>query len=100
MFTLLQMLPYRRLLGEQLPALLLAWAIAEAFYKFKSFSLEMIAFLVTWFVLDAGVQGIKSLLSAPSAEARPARPPRESSKVAKPHLPENKPAPGADRGNP
>jgi hypothetical protein len=71
MFTLLQMLPYRRLLGEQLPALVLAWAIAEAFYKFKSFSLEMAAFLLTWFVIDAGVQGLKALLARPAQAKDP-----------------------------
>jgi predicted PurR-regulated permease PerM len=52
------MLPVKRLLSEQMPALALAWLIAELFYKFKSFTLECLAFLVTWFVLDAVIQWI------------------------------------------
>ena len=45
MFTLLRLLPTRRLLAEQLPALLIAWLVAELFYKFHSFSLKCAAFL-------------------------------------------------------
>jgi hypothetical protein len=67
MFTLLKMLPVRRLMGEQLPSLALAWLIAELFYTFHSFSLECAAFLATWFVFDALVQGLKRLLGAGSA---------------------------------
>lgn len=61
MFTLLRLLPYRNLLGEQLPAVAMAWVIAELFYKFHSFSLECAAFLATWFVFDALLQGLKLL---------------------------------------
>ncbi|MGL6109591.1 MAG: hypothetical protein ACRC2B_05765 [Rubrivivax sp.] len=61
MYTLLRSLPLRQLWLEQLPALTLAWVIAEVFYKFKSFSLECAAFLLTWFVLDAALQGAKRL---------------------------------------
>ena len=63
MFTLLKMLPLNRLLAEQLPALALAWLLAELFYKFHSFSLECAAFLVTWALLDAALQGLKHLLA-------------------------------------
>ncbi len=61
MFTLLRMLSVRRLLIEQLPSIAAAWLIAELFYKFHSFSLECAAFLATWFVFDALVQGAKRL---------------------------------------
>lgn len=71
MFTLVRMLPLRRLLAEQMPAMLLAWLLAELFYKFHSFTLECAAFLATWFVLDALLQGVKRL-AAPAA--RPADP--------------------------
>jgi len=64
MFTLLRLLPWQRLMLEQLPAFAIAWLIAEAFYKWKSFSLEMLGFLVTWFVLDAAIQGVRLLLVA------------------------------------
>ena len=64
MFTLLRMLSVRRLLIEQFPSIAAAWLIAELFYKFHSFSLECAAFLATWFVFDALVQGAKRLLSS------------------------------------
>lgn len=70
MFTLLRALPLRRLFSEQLPAIALAWLIAEMFYKFHSFSLETAAFLATWFVLDALLQGLKILfIKTPTAPA-------------------------------
>lgn len=62
MFTLLRMLSVRRLLVEQLPAIAAAWLVAELFYKFHSFSLECAAFLATWFVFDALVQGARRVL--------------------------------------
>ncbi len=58
MYTLLRLLPLKRLAYEQVPALTFAWIIAELFYKFHSFTLECAAFLATWFVLDALVQGL------------------------------------------
>ncbi len=73
MFTLLRTLPLRRLYGEQLPAIALAWLIAELFYKFHSFSLETAAFLATWFVLDALVQALKSWLTKPPSATAPGR---------------------------
>jgi hypothetical protein len=69
MYTLLRMLPVRRLLAEQFPAMAIAWLIAELFYKFKSFSLECAAFLLTWFVLDALIQGLRRLLAPPDVHA-------------------------------
>lgn len=62
MFTLLRLLPWQRLLTEQLPAMAIAWAIAEHFYKWKSFSLEMLGFLATWFVVDLCIQGVLRLV--------------------------------------
>ena len=55
MFTLLRTLPIRQLLLEQLPAIVLSFVVAELFYKFHSFTLECLAFLATWFVIDAGI---------------------------------------------
>jgi len=65
MFTLLRLLPWQRLVIEQLPAFAIAWVIAENFYKWKSFSLEMLGFLVTWLLLDAAIQGLRRLVSPP-----------------------------------
>jgi hypothetical protein len=56
MYTLFRLLPVKRFAMEQLPALTLAWIIAEVFFKFHSFTLECGAFLATWFVLDALTQ--------------------------------------------
>ncbi len=69
MYTLLRTLPVRRLLVEQFPALAVAWLMAELFYKFKSFSLECAAFLLTWFVLDALIQGLRRLFAPPAAHS-------------------------------
>ena len=68
MFTLLRMLSVRRLLIEQLPSIAAAWLIAELFYKFHSFTLETIAFLATWFVLDFIVQSVRRALTKRTAE--------------------------------
>ena len=53
MFELLRAISGQELLKHQIPALGGSWVIAESFYKFGSFSLECLAFLATWFVLDA-----------------------------------------------
>jgi hypothetical protein len=53
MYELIRRLTVRQLALEQLPLLLFALGIAEAFYKFHSFLLESAAFLVTWWVLGA-----------------------------------------------
>jgi hypothetical protein len=62
MFTLLKTLSLRVALTEQLPVMGVAWIIAELFYKFHSFTLECAAFLVTWYVLDAALFGVKRML--------------------------------------
>jgi hypothetical protein len=64
MYTLMRSLPVSRLLREQLPALAAAFVIAELFYKFHSFTLECLAFLATWFVIDAAVSLIAGRLRA------------------------------------
>lgn len=69
MYTLLRTLSVRQLLVEQCPALAMAWLIAESFYKFKSFSLECAAFLLTWFLLDALIQGLRRLFAPPHESA-------------------------------
>ena len=61
MYTLLRQVPTRLLLLIQAPSFLMAFVIAEVFYKFKSFALECIAFLATWFVIDAVINGVRSL---------------------------------------
>lgn len=53
MFELLRSSTLRQLLARQAPALVISLIVAELFYKFGSFTLECLGFLVTWFVLDA-----------------------------------------------
>ena len=69
MYSLVRLLPWPRLVQEQVPAFLLAFAIAEVFYKFHSFTLETLAFLGTWFVVDAAIQAIRHLLAGPRRAA-------------------------------
>ena len=42
----------KELLYEVLPSFTIAFILAESFYKFGSFSLECIAFLLSWFTLS------------------------------------------------
>jgi len=43
------------LLGDHAPSAVVSIVIAELFYKFHSFTLECIAFLVTWYVIDVAI---------------------------------------------
>ena len=61
MFTLIRSIPVRQLLLEQVPAFTVPFVIAELFYKFHSFTLECMAFLLTWYVLDAAINFLKNL---------------------------------------
>lgn len=69
------MLEFLRVLRSQgdllvrLPGLPLAFLIAEMFYKFRSFTLECLAFLVTWLVIDVLIAALARWLRAPRAEA-------------------------------
>jgi len=52
MFSLIKEFGTRVALEKEAPSLLISFGIAEFFYRFGSFGLECIAFLVTWFVLS------------------------------------------------
>jgi hypothetical protein len=52
MYTLIRTLPTRELFWKQFFAFAISLVIAELFYKFHSFTLECIAFLLTWYVFD------------------------------------------------
>ena len=41
-----------RMGAQQIPIMMLSFIVAELFYKFHSFTLESVAFLATWFVVD------------------------------------------------
>jgi hypothetical protein len=59
MFKLIHSLSMSELLRQQFPVFAISFLIAEFFYKFGSFALECVAFLVTWYVLDAMMQWFK-----------------------------------------
>jgi hypothetical protein len=62
MYTLASSLPPKVFWLQQMPVLAVSFAIAESFYKFGSFALECLAFLATWFVLDAVASLVRKLL--------------------------------------
>lgn len=55
MYALIRLIPVRTLFLEQAPALAISIVVAEIFYKFGSFSLECLAFLATWYLIDAAI---------------------------------------------
>ena len=68
MFQLIKALGAQVALARQLPIMGTSFLIAAVFYKFHNFALECIAFLVTWFVIDAVVQGVLHLLARPATQ--------------------------------
>ena len=52
MFSLVKDLGLRVVARQEAIPFLIAFGIAEFFFKFKSFALECVAFLATWFVLS------------------------------------------------
>ncbi len=65
MRTLIRSMSLRRFIFEQAPIIGGALFIAEVFYKFHSFTLECIAFLATWYVLDGMMAFLYNLLGKP-----------------------------------
>lgn len=52
MYTLVRTIGASATARHELAPFVVAFAIAEIFYKFGSFSLELVAFLGTWFALS------------------------------------------------
>lgn len=52
MYQLFRFLSTQQLFIRQLPTFLVSFALAALFYKFGSFAIECIAFLLTWAALD------------------------------------------------
>jgi hypothetical protein len=69
MYSLVRLLPWSHLLQDQLPAFAIAFIVAEMFYRFHSFTLETLAFLATWFVVDAGIQLVRRVVAGPRIAA-------------------------------
>jgi hypothetical protein len=58
-------------LAYQLPAMAAAFLIAEFFYKFRSFALECLGFLATWYLIDLGVDVVRKLITRTRVPASP-----------------------------
>jgi hypothetical protein len=52
MFSLIKNLGVQVALKQEAVPFIVAFLVAEFLYKFKSFTLECLAFLATWFVLS------------------------------------------------
>jgi len=64
MFSLVKDLGIQVALRQEAVTFVIAFLIAEFFYKFHSFTLECLAFLATWFLLSY----LQSLLLRPRKE--------------------------------
>jgi len=64
MFSLVQDLGIQVALKQEALPFVIAFLVAEFFYKFHSFTLECLAFLATWFLLSY----LQSLLFRPHQE--------------------------------
>lgn len=62
MYTFIKLISRKDVFLNQLPLLMLSMFISELFYKLHSFTLECVAFLVTWFILDAIEKYVRILL--------------------------------------
>jgi hypothetical protein len=67
MFSLIKDLGVRIAVKQEAIPFLIAFGVAEFFFKFKSFALECIAFLAVWFVLSF----LQSLVFPHSKEQQP-----------------------------
>ena len=52
MYTYFRSQGFRAFMGQEAPYFLVAFVIANFFYKFHSFGLELFAFMGTWLVLS------------------------------------------------
>ena len=69
MFELIRSSSRREIFTRHAPGLLIAFVVAELFYKWGSFALECLGFLATWFVVDL----IFALLSGKLSRATDAK---------------------------
>lgn len=56
MYALARLVPVRELVLTQVLPIAIALVVAEVFYRFGSFSLECLAFLATWFLLETAAR--------------------------------------------
>ena len=60
MFTLTKFIGGKEALRKEALPLVLSMAIAELFFRFHSFTLECVAFLVTWYCVSYTFEYLKS----------------------------------------
>lgn len=65
MYSLLKTVSNRELLFRHMPSAGTSLLIAEAFFKFGSFTLEAIGFLLTWVIADAIFGVVSTALDHP-----------------------------------
>lgn len=63
MHKFIKSMSVRELFIEQVPAVVVSIIIAELFYKFHSFTLECLAFLATWYLIDFVINVVFKLVS-------------------------------------
>jgi hypothetical protein len=66
MFTLLRNITSREVIFTEAPSFFLSLLIAELFYKWHSFLLECIGFLVTWYCISFVFNMIRNWFSRTS----------------------------------
>jgi hypothetical protein len=62
MYSLIRQIPIGKWAPVEIPAFVISFVIAEIFYKFHSFSLECLAFVVTWIAFGFAFSHINNLL--------------------------------------
>ncbi|MFN2355643.1 MAG: hypothetical protein ABR512_14120 [Desulfopila sp.] len=64
MHKFIKSMSVREIFVEQVPAVSISMIIAELFYKFHSFTLECLAFLATWYLIDLIISLVSRLVSS------------------------------------
>lgn len=60
MYSIFSAIGFRKLAGREAAAFCFSIIFAEVFYKFGSFTLECLSFLVTWFMAGYAISYIRS----------------------------------------
>ena len=68
MYSIIKKLSKEEIVLNMLPSLTLSFILAGSFYKFGSFSLELVAFLATWYYSS---QLISILMDKEEAQNKP-----------------------------
>lgn len=71
MHKLIASMTIREFLVQQVPGITLSIIIAELFYKFHSFTLECLAFMVTWYVIDLVCNMVIKIISGSQPTREP-----------------------------